>query len=87
MLSCSQQAHCDWSVSQSVSSFHSRAVSSDLYSTLSLVPRTLCVCFVVLMTRMLFEQVSDVADAAKPMTADRSRRFGSSSYWGSVSFR
>lgn len=41
---------------------------------------TLCVCFVVLMTRMELEQVSEVADAAKPMTADRSRRFGRSSY-------
>lgn len=46
---------------------------------------TLCVCFVVLITRMELEQVSDVAEAAKPMTAERSSRFGSSSYCGRYS--
>lgn len=44
-------------------------------------------CLDVFTTLMELEQVSEMAEAEKPMTADRSNRFGSSSYCGSISFR
>jgi hypothetical protein len=40
-----------------------------------------------LTTRIELEQVSEIADAAKPMTAERASFLGSSSYCGSVAFR
>lgn len=44
-------------------------------------------CFDVLITRIELEQVSEIADAENPMTAERSNRLGSSSYWGMSSLR
>lgn len=38
------------------------------------------VCLTVLMTRMELEQVSETAEEQKPMTAERARRMGRSSY-------
>ena len=44
-------------------------------------------CLYVFTTLMELEHVSETADALKPMKADRSSLFGSSSYWGSFSLR
>lgn len=54
-------------------------------NALGYVMGSVCVCLVVLMTRIEFEHVSETALAVKPMIAARINLRGKSSYFGSIS--
>ena len=56
-------------------------------TTSGYVMGVVAVCLDVLTTLTELEQVSEIAEAEKPMTALLMRRLGRSSYWGSFSLR